>query len=441
METPTDLEAKCHYKLEQGSSSYDFVQAKKKIFRAPQIIRQTLNVGPQTHDEAFEQINKRFREIYCGVATLIDNCDKYCLAIDSFVQHSIKISETFDLIIGDSRWDAVPSINSTESIGTSPKSPLEQHNKRLAGEYYSSLDGIQGISKDRAFNIARFSNRLKSVGSKVSSDLQLLQTNVKSPMLKIMNICKNIERSITGRYLIVTDLNRYMNKLENLERKGNSNLSPRQEENRVKHERNAEIERMKYDSVNATLKVELRLFFKLFQEFMDNWFPNYYYTTYTISYTLYNFLGNCPEVRKMITTETNNTGLESPIEFCIQPSEDLIKNFHHSFDIVTEYLENFEIINFNRFYQHSIQNANASTELQFRDNAANGTVPTVYATALYDYSPDPNQQGTGEDLTFKNGDMIRVIKKTENNWWYGEVLRTKRRGYFPVNFVETERYL
>lgn len=52
-----------------------------------------------------------------------------------------------------------------------------------------------------------------------------------------------------------------------------------------------------------------------------------------------------------------------------------------------------------------------------------------YVTALYDFGG----QGAG-DLSFKEGDRIRVIKKTDStdDWWEGELRGIK--GSFPANY-------
>lgn len=52
-------------------------------------------------------------------------------------------------------------------------------------------------------------------------------------------------------------------------------------------------------------------------------------------------------------------------------------------------------------------------------------------TALYDFGG----QSEG-DLAFREGDRIRVVKKTEStdDWWDGELRGVK--GSFPANYVE-----
>ncbi|RAL07989.1 BAR and SH3 domain-containing protein [Aspergillus homomorphus CBS 101889] len=55
----------------------------------------------------------------------------------------------------------------------------------------------------------------------------------------------------------------------------------------------------------------------------------------------------------------------------------------------------------------------------------------LFVTALYDFGG----QGQG-DLSFREGDRIRVLKKTEStdDWWEGELRGVK--GSFPANYVE-----
>ncbi|KAJ5794809.1 hypothetical protein N7457_001408 [Penicillium paradoxum] len=55
----------------------------------------------------------------------------------------------------------------------------------------------------------------------------------------------------------------------------------------------------------------------------------------------------------------------------------------------------------------------------------------VFVTALYDFAG----QGDG-DLVFREGDRIRVVKKTNStdDWWEGEL--RGQRGPFPANYVE-----
>ncbi|PWY72924.1 hypothetical protein BO70DRAFT_364706 [Aspergillus heteromorphus CBS 117.55] len=55
----------------------------------------------------------------------------------------------------------------------------------------------------------------------------------------------------------------------------------------------------------------------------------------------------------------------------------------------------------------------------------------VYVTAVYDFDGE-----SAGDLAFREGDRIRVLKKTDStdDWWEGEV--RGRKGSFPANYVE-----
>jgi amphiphysin len=60
-----------------------------------------------------------------------------------------------------------------------------------------------------------------------------------------------------------------------------------------------------------------------------------------------------------------------------------------------------------------------------------GSFHGEYVTAMYDF------EGQGEgDLSFREGDKIRVIKKTQSSqdWWEGEL--RGHQGSFPANYVK-----
>ena len=88
------------------------------------------------------------------------------------------------------------------------------------------------------------------------------------------------------------------------------------------------------------------------------------------------------------------------------------------------------------YFSRDRQPSNASQQLQSkkRPPPPPPRIPSqqhVFVTALYDF------EGQGEgDLLFKEGDRIRVIKKTEStdDWWQGELRGVK--GAFPANYCQ-----
>ena len=51
--------------------------------------------------------------------------------------------------------------------------------------------------------------------------------------------------------------------------------------------------------------------------------------------------------------------------------------------------------------------------------------------SLYDYKAQRN-----DELDLVKGDEILVLVKESESWWMGELVRNKRQGYFPANYVE-----
>jgi len=59
--------------------------------------------------------------------------------------------------------------------------------------------------------------------------------------------------------------------------------------------------------------------------------------------------------------------------------------------------------------------------------------PGDVVLALHDYFP---QHQNATCLSFKTGQIIRVLNKDASGWWDGEL--EGRRGWFPSNYVSTD---
>ena len=62
-------------------------------------------------------------------------------------------------------------------------------------------------------------------------------------------------------------------------------------------------------------------------------------------------------------------------------------------------------------------------------NHKNEPPATPCARALYDYEGEDE-----DDLQFKEGDLITLIERVDENWFLGEL--NGRDGIFPENYVE-----
>lgn len=56
----------------------------------------------------------------------------------------------------------------------------------------------------------------------------------------------------------------------------------------------------------------------------------------------------------------------------------------------------------------------------------------VYAEALWDHVTLDN-----EELVFHAGELISVVDRTDQDWWWGRI--GHRAGWFPVSFVRVRR--
>ncbi|KAM3143136.1 hypothetical protein pb186bvf_004722 [Paramecium bursaria] len=66
---------------------------------------------------------------------------------------------------------------------------------------------------------------------------------------------------------------------------------------------------------------------------------------------------------------------------------------------------------------------------QKKKNKENQSTNIQFVQAKYDYKPQKDG-----DLELKKGNKVKLIKKTNNGWWFGEF--NGQTGYFPHNFVQ-----
>ncbi|KAF8656795.1 hypothetical protein AX16_002347 [Volvariella volvacea WC 439] len=64
--------------------------------------------------------------------------------------------------------------------------------------------------------------------------------------------------------------------------------------------------------------------------------------------------------------------------------------------------------------------------------ASPSTARPVQARALWAYQN--KEDHSGEDLSFKEGDIIDIVEETNEHWWVGRV--NGKQGLFPANYVE-----
>lgn len=55
---------------------------------------------------------------------------------------------------------------------------------------------------------------------------------------------------------------------------------------------------------------------------------------------------------------------------------------------------------------------------------------------MYDYKSQ-----RGDELDLHKGDEILVLLRENDNWWMGELCKSKKEGYFPASYVQDKASL
>lgn len=63
-------------------------------------------------------------------------------------------------------------------------------------------------------------------------------------------------------------------------------------------------------------------------------------------------------------------------------------------------------------------------------------VPTSYTTSKFGTALYPFISENEKDLTFNQGDIVRVVDENPDGWWIGVHLSTGKKGFFPNNYFK-----
>lgn len=438
----------------------DFCQADEYVSRAPLLPAARESAEPHLRDRELERLTMKFREVQSHISTLSQCCLNYSKGVHAFVKHCVKINRQFEILLNSAQsWTTLCSTTSASKRGDYPTtSPLEPFLEKA-----NDSDGLTFAFSEMNQSIrdpSRHQRRQKVALRLIEADLRIVKQCLVEPLLSIAEICKRVGRTLQRREVLAVAVKERMERLAWLENRtrGASSLDRRQQRKKARVARDLELEKLKLESLSTTIKVELKVLFKLFDAFVTTWAPNFFLTIFSIAYTMHRYLGRAG-VDESITHQQALAlfSLSEPGQFkqhslkkrvaqtpsdisCGLPSiADIVASFHLDFDSVVSLLGNFRVTSFESLYQLTLSSATESAKSYFQDNAVRGTVPTLYATAIFGFSS--TEPTHSDDLSFCRNDIIKVIKRNENGWWYGEAIRTKQRGYFPASCVQLEKLL
>ncbi|KAG2129767.1 hypothetical protein DEU56DRAFT_816613 [Suillus clintonianus] len=426
----------------------------KAIKRTPHLVTSKVGFSKKSSDPEFDDYNRHFISLEQATEKLLKDTKAFSDSVISLFTSSAGFANHFNFIF----------------------SPLN-------AEY--NLQGKHPSCEATIANTPPYSTALDELRSAISPELELIDSRISAPVKEFQGVLKLIRKSITKRDHKLVDYDRFNNSLTKLRDKKEKSLSD--EKNLFKLEQDFEIATNEYDYINNALKTDLPRFMQLATHFIDPLFHSFYYMQLNVYYLFLEKMNSFAEGRYDVTNvpgaqiladyEEKRTDAWSTIE---------------DLNITKRIISTSKLVQANRATggntltvgssigrSPSITSAGsgssrsmpppsrAATTSSFTKKApppppgqtpappppysaaSNDAItkrappppplkpkpkpePAVeYVTALYDF----DAQADG-DLSFKTGDRIEIVTKTESqeDWWTGRL--DGAQGVFPGNYVQ-----
>ncbi|KAF9229699.1 BAR-domain-containing protein [Gyrodon lividus] len=358
---------------------------------------------------------------------------------------------------------------------------------------YSPLSGEHSLASKHpgaASTIANtppYADHLDELRSSMAPELELIESRIIGPVKEFQGVLKVIRKTITKRDHKLIDYDRFNNSLTKLRDKKEKSLSD--EKNLFKLEQDFEIATNEYDYINNALKQDLPRFMQLATQFIDPLFHSLYYMQLNIYYLFLEKMNSFTEGRYDVTN-CPGSQIQSDYENKRSDAWSQIEDLN----ITKRIISTSKLVQAKRTEGGSSGSSigrtpsvattssavsSASRSMPPSSRAApsfvkkappppppgqevappppysatiNGAMVAVtkrpppppplkpkpkpepvveYVTALYDF----DAQAAG-DLSFKTGDQIEIMTKTESqeDWWTGRLNGVQ--GVFPGNYVQ-----
>ncbi|BGP57040.1 BAR adaptor protein Hob1 [Rhodotorula sphaerocarpa] len=346
----------------------------------------------------------------------------------------------------------------------------------LQGE--SSLTIQHPYAETTLQNIDQYQEFMTELREAIEPEIELVDARVTMPLKEYQDLLKKIRKTITKREHKLVDFDRHNNSYNKLKDKKDKSLSD--EKNLFKYEQELELATQEYEHYNGLLKAEIPQFLNMSSSFIAPIFQTFYFIEVGILYTL---------LEKLQSFATNTYGPDA------LATEGLESMHYERMGDVAERIEALSItkrmVSTAKFMSQHRASGGAASSLSDAGSTkssslgrassysrpepasaaaspglAAGAAPPAYTpppagspglasggsgkrappppppgkpgaakkefvTALYDYEA----QAEG-DLSFRAGDRIEIVKRTESDqdWWTGRV--EGMEGQFPANYTQ-----
>ncbi|GAP84690.1 putative bar domain-containing protein [Rosellinia necatrix] len=441
----------------------------KSVVRAPQQLKAKFNIGEHTKDAVFIDSDRRFQELENETLRLHDASRKYSDAINGMLNHQIEFSK------------AMTEIYKPISGRVSDPDSLVVH---------SNPEGIRACEE--------YELVVKDLQETIAPELEMIESRIIRPANELLDVLKVIRKTAVKRDHKQLDYDRHRATLKKIQDK--KEKSAKDEKALWKAESDLEQSTQEFNYFNDLLKEELPKLFALERQFIQPLFQSFYYMQLNIFYTLHEKMQQCDigyfnlnldieeafeqkrgdiqeQAEKLTIVRFKTSGRQKPPKYGQKPaaieagtaepaglltpgpsitsppspsSPNPAASFKYGQHTQAETAESpppppysAAALPTKMPLSPSLGGAGSTALAAAAAGkpkppppkpkpsrlAAAPAAETV--TALYDYSA----QAEG-DLSFRAGDVIEIVSRTQNGneWWTGKI--HGRQGQFPGNYVK-----
>lgn len=228
----------------------------KAVVRAPQQFKGKFNIGENTIDTVYEDIESQFKELEQKLRKLFNNTKKYVESINEILNYQIQFSEIIEEIYKPITGKVIETEN---------KSPEEPNEVVEACEKYQTI--------------------VKELQKILLPELETIELQIIKPTSELLSIVNSIHKLTGKRERKRLDYDRHRSNLKKLQEKKEKTL--KDERALYNAENTVEQSTQEFEYYNTLLKEELPILFDLETSFIQPLFQNFYYMQLNIYYTLY----------------------------------------------------------------------------------------------------------------------------------------------------------
>ncbi|KAG8999876.1 hypothetical protein FRB94_005869 [Tulasnella sp. JGI-2019a] len=225
----------------------------KAIKRTPFMVTSKVGMSKKSADPEFDEHNRNFTAMEGAAEALLKDSKAFAEAVTSLLQSGTQFSIHFNNIF----------------------SPFSNEH---------SLEAKHPDAAATIRNISQYQTEMEELRMTLSPELELIESRVVGPVKELQNVLKLIRKNITKRDHKLVDFDRFNNSLTKLRDKKEKTLND--EKNLFKLEQDFEQAMNEYETYNNALKTDMPTFMRLAAQFINPLFHSFYYMQLNIFYLM-----------------------------------------------------------------------------------------------------------------------------------------------------------